>query len=292
MYLYHYTSIESCNAILDSGTLRMSDYKLQKDSTELKRFEDAVRESMGAIGVFNILPEVLENPRAARVNFINATQRMMADSFIGITSFSTKGDDYSQWMNYGDHGQGVALRFKFDSLKALIKRYGGSLIQCDYTVGPSTKVRLAQWAWELDAMPSADYAGADHDIHISYIKSAARFKAEKYAQENEWRAIIIVRKITDWDRGRYHKYSGLPIMEWHRPSGEKDHCVYLPFATGLAPCLLDGIILGPEFRDEDFGNFKESITEKMKNYFCDVDGEFFSRSGLTDIFNDLKRICS
>lgn len=96
--VFHYCSIESFYNIISSKSLRLTDVKYFRDSTEGIRLKEFYNKAMKTYDSNNkaLIDQVL-----TEVNFVS--ERVFA------VCFSKKSDDINQWRSYADDGEGVAL---------------------------------------------------------------------------------------------------------------------------------------------------------------------------------------
>lgn len=94
---YHYTSVESLEAILDSDELWLSDYRSLNDTSELsvgREVARAIFQEYSGKPVFELLNDALE---------VSVKEAF----FVG--SFSQVGDCLNQWRAYADSSRGVSI---------------------------------------------------------------------------------------------------------------------------------------------------------------------------------------
>ena len=106
--LYHYTTIETFEKILDKKTLRGTHYSQLNDRKEVEIGIQKLKESLEKLEIANSV----RNEVSAVISDISQEK---INCF--ITSFSTQGDLLSQWRAYTDfHNGGVAIGFKGSKL--------------------------------------------------------------------------------------------------------------------------------------------------------------------------------
>ncbi|MBK2048980.1 hypothetical protein IB655_03725, partial [Francisella noatunensis] len=109
--LYHYTDVNAFKSIVENKSLWMSSPKYLNDS---KEFID------GKNKVFEFIDFYLARDKNISKDSINILQKVQeklrqSETFnddIFICSFSTRGDDLSQWRSYGQNGSGICIEFK------------------------------------------------------------------------------------------------------------------------------------------------------------------------------------
>lgn len=112
VYLYHYTSIEAFNGIVNSRSIWASDCRYLNDKLELIH----ARESF--------LAYFEGEEKEALVLFFHSYEMRRASC---ISSFSKSPEVLSQWRGYADDGQGVSIAFSKNNLVRM-----GSVVECIY----------------------------------------------------------------------------------------------------------------------------------------------------------------
>ena len=114
--LYHYTTPQGLNGIIESKSIWASHYRFTNDNTELTY-------------IFDILPEVLRDLQGNEIidEFMNRVDRW---TFTGnrrfyrevyIASFSETPDLLSQWRGYGSMGNGSCIGIDFQRVRNIRK---------------------------------------------------------------------------------------------------------------------------------------------------------------------------
>lgn len=115
--LYHYTSIESGNSILNTGKVWASDCRFLNDRNELQKAISILLET--------VTPKFYECLDLAITWWTSSRVHC-------IFSLSTSPTVLSQWRAYGNDGRGLALGFKSKFLVKKNKTGGPFLIDCAY----------------------------------------------------------------------------------------------------------------------------------------------------------------
>ncbi len=117
--VYHYTSQEAFQKILEGKEIWMSNALAMNDPGEL-RFgidivENIIKERASA-------PTVLDWIREEKRNFSNYRESFWSTEPYFLFSVSEKRNDVNQWMHYGDKGKGVALEFIWPHFRVQFKK--------------------------------------------------------------------------------------------------------------------------------------------------------------------------
>lgn len=105
---YHYCSLKSFDAIINSKEMYLSDPLKMNDTMEL----------MWGLNTLEILNNINESDNKD-IDFIYKIKKYLkiqGNSQVFIASFSSKSDDLSQWRGYADDGKGVAIGFNLNKI--------------------------------------------------------------------------------------------------------------------------------------------------------------------------------
>lgn len=127
--LYHYTSLESFEAIVRTHTLRASHIAYMNDWSEFR---------LGILMLYRVLGEarsqMSEQERAiAECIELQLKQRNLADIQTFVLCFSEDANLLSQWRAYTPHGRGVSIGFDHNLLLGRCERVKWSWTKCVYT---------------------------------------------------------------------------------------------------------------------------------------------------------------
>lgn len=194
-FLHHYTSGHGLLGILNSGEMHCTNVHYMNDSSEM----DYGREL-----VLRVLEERKENLSGATLRAVNRLPRMLEqpDFQYFITCFCEKSDLLSQWRAYGAQAAGYSIGFAVDDLIAVLPEYSELLrviyepVLQEEIVRQTLKryVAIAQLCVEsyTDHMRLEDALTRWVNITSNSLgRLVARMKSAAFAEEHEWRAVII-----------------------------------------------------------------------------------------------------
>lgn len=225
--LYHYTTLESAVAILESGALRLYRSTAMFDPLEVKLgidvFVDVLiealngtrlrkhREKLGSLflhtlRVFNLrgderdtvlLRKKMGMPMetAKITHFIDTYGGLDADRVraVYVACFTEERDAISQWRLYGGNGSGVALGFSFTD-KMTVNRYDNKSVPIH--VG-KVSYNLAQvkkrQEKDIERLLSSD--GNIWEASEKFYRDAVLLKQADYAHEKEWRVYMYAKAL-------------------------------------------------------------------------------------------------
>jgi hypothetical protein len=220
--LYHYTSLESAVAILESGTLRLYRSTAMSDPLEVKLgidvFVDVLieelnsttlrksKEKLGSLllntyQVFNLRGDERFTPalrmkmgmpkEAAKLaHFIDTYGPLDADRVraVYVACFTEERDAISQWRLYGGNGSGIALGFNF-SKEMAIERHDKKRvpIRVGQVLYDVAKIRKRQER-VIEKLLSSD--GNIWEVAEKCYRDAVLLKQADYSHEKEWRVYM------------------------------------------------------------------------------------------------------
>jgi len=202
--LYHYTSIEALLAILKSGHIWATHYQYLNDESEIKSFQNFLGQIL-RVGI-----ERSADFRRRFAPFLKSLfYAVQNDGKVYIASFSSIGDDLTQWRAYCPGGSGVSIGFDSRSLEV---KYISSASKNEFIEVNAIleKVRYMGSGWEkggfrnLERMRENSEQAAAHlgklgvskrKAHIMLLSTwlvgvAPLFKDASFASEHEWRIVI------------------------------------------------------------------------------------------------------
>jgi predicted DNA-binding antitoxin AbrB/MazE fold protein len=182
-YLYHYTTAEGFKGIVESQEIWATSIKCLNDPSEFYYGRDAYEELIRAA-----LQDVGDDFHQLILN--DALMHRGYDSLhtTFVCSFSTDGDDLSQWRAYGREG-GFAIGLPRLQLQWRATECGYWLRRCDYGMpSPGDIHKLIE---EIsDAMGNHGPSGAILAARqLMFILAGSR-KHHGFRSEQEWRAIL------------------------------------------------------------------------------------------------------
>jgi hypothetical protein len=180
--LYHYTSQHGLLGIAEKRKLRATDIRYLNDSQELELALVLAKQYMG---------KEQNSGEQKRARFaekvLTALEMLDAEKFrVYVASFSSQGDQLSQWRGYCPTGAGFSLGFNRDDLVIIATGQGFSLVPCLYCEDEQSKLisELASTARETktDVPP-------DKLFVLLLVKWAAAIKDKGFKEEEEWRLV-------------------------------------------------------------------------------------------------------
>lgn len=229
--LFHYTTFDSLQKILQSRVVRASDVRYQNDSSEYMYSVDLLA---------NHVAELTAN--GSLVGF----EKVCLDSLVMRAQASGSGEDsyifclsenenqLSQWRGYSGGG-GVAVGFGLNRLEALAKLANASLVKCEYNrtvheqgiadfvtkirqdiaphanLPPVNAVKLFWWG------PKGAKLGGRAE---EFMRLATSYKHPKFLEEAEWRLVAFGEESK---RRVRISVDGMPIPYVPISIAESDH---------------------------------------------------------------------
>lgn len=220
--LYHYTSLQACCSILNSGMLRFTDIRYCNDPEELEdglrilndvsdrvleRYKDSSFLFYTHMKIIIYLLNVLLSSEKNEKIFLERIQKEFSKSpedveglldfktIVFICCFSEKSDDLRQWIPYAQDGKGVALGFKgvnithdltqVDDVIALKVCYKRKEDKAHYV--ENLIMELHSVFVQIEPALYGDFLNFVRDgIMFDIIAS----KSSNYADELEWRFVL------------------------------------------------------------------------------------------------------
>jgi hypothetical protein len=193
--LHHYTSGHGLLGILSSGEFHCTNVLYMNDASEM---------DYGRTLVLKWIDDGLERARPDVAPYLTRIARMIEqpDFQYFVCCFCEKPDLLSQWRAYGAQAAGYSIGFSTDDLMSVLPEYS-ELVHVVYD--PSEQQRMVRGALrryvELAERCTAEYAGHERldDALVRWAAAAsnglgrliARMKSDAFAEEHEWRAVII-----------------------------------------------------------------------------------------------------
>lgn len=284
--IYHYCSLETFLQIIKNKTIRMSDINKSNDRLECRALVDSIKAvTLDLLVQYeNDFPAILiygVNNETALKHFVNLFfDKIMSDDdkLTYAACFSEECDLLSQWCQYADNGNGVAIGFNLDILKEICNSSDGALkIDKVQYLDPLEKntsniindnaekfakdlisIILGGEMRELIENPYSSGFFSHLDSQILFTDSVF-FKNAAFGAEKEWRILIE-------DDGLY-KSSGkwMEYFNWSEnehignicdlmPRGiefkseKNDICSYMDLSFKKYDEIIDNIVLGPNCR--------------------------------------------
>ncbi len=200
--LYHYTSLESAVAILESKTVRASSILYLNDAAE---FEYGMEQLKQLFSGTTSTDTRRFKKAIARNEETDEDRRNTKKIDPFIISFSVYGDLLSQWRAYCKPGLGICLGFDTNQIRRAAKNNAFELRQCIYAPDEQQRLTkelfrdwLARFAATTTTTEEDDIA---EDFMVAYAALAATFKHPSFAEEAELRLVAVSQ-----DHSRTIKY--------------------------------------------------------------------------------------
>src|SRR5580704_12789312 len=184
-YIYHYAPASSICKILESKQIRLFDtHSMKNDPLDGRQWIDVFGQILNRKNV----------PSFVRYNFAPSSPLYTRWCYSFTACFSSNCELPQQWTDFADHGKGCAIEFAFDAIQKRSDdgRYFGwtpmlygeqdQITRAEKTI--DTAVRLRRRYSDLN---DTDYWA---DAMFSFLCCGARFKPEKYRDQDEWRIFM------------------------------------------------------------------------------------------------------
>jgi hypothetical protein len=190
-YLYHYTTIQGLQGIVESQCLWASDVRYMNDSAELKYIVSMFRERITQ----------LDKHTDFLYQFVDWIENRMTNGhMVFAASFRANGNLLSQWRGYSRVGKGISIGFKSVELLALAKQGHFQLGRCIYQkerqISIIDQVIDALITMNLENLGNTEVENIFGEIEADMLRIAALFKHPSFVEEDEWRIVSPV--ITDY----------------------------------------------------------------------------------------------
>jgi|GEM_PF-4398323 len=235
----HYTSVETLEAILASGDLRMTHFRYLNDSTEMLHGKQVADCLMGA----QVDRHDATSPFFDYCRFLFGEVDDTAIQYF-VTSFSVLSDSAEMWARYADGGAGVAIAFDVRRMGALVGEKDPYYIgRVTYTAAEQLELinPLVEAARSVLRRYSSKYGYDVRDVAVQMLAAklcshlnhhSISLKDEDWSSEREWRTVFSVLKNDPPERkGRIHfRADGRPYVDVKVMSVEPDD-IRLPIAA-------------------------------------------------------------
>ena len=186
--LYHYASVATFDAILASGEMWLSDYRVLSDESEISFGRAVAERTFSSFGESSVFRELLTNCLAASRN----------EEFF-VASFSLEADCLNQWRAYGDGCRGVSIGLGMSEFITLIEcdPQAVSLSCVTYDADTqallfSTVATLARQIFELDeARGKHEPAILVRELQRTISELLPLCKDRAWTDERECRLIVV-----------------------------------------------------------------------------------------------------
>ncbi|MBU2870828.1 DUF2971 domain-containing protein, partial [Colwellia sp. E2M01] len=187
--LYHYTSIEALNSILQNKSIWVSDCRFLNDVKELNNAKEMFVNSL---------------PQYAQTALDLALHTLGFNYFHCILSLSKSPKILSQWRAYGNDGYGAALGIRCKDLNRVHSDLKKELVECVYHDHEGfIKSLLVMFKSEIDEIVELYNQNQAHNIFMQHFESSPdlldrivtqllRVKNAAFEEEGEFRFVVHV----------------------------------------------------------------------------------------------------
>ncbi len=193
--LYHYTSQRGLLSIISNKCIWATNIQYLNDATEFAYAKDLVIKEVQSL----LESEVTDDIKVFLVYFMKLVSSSSRGVSICTCSFSTKGDQLSQWNGYCPDGNGFSIGFDFNSpdLRTLLEEQHFVLLPCIYKPDEqleTIRAFIQRYRENYQNQPqesnqSARISATLTDLPTEFLKLAPQLKHPAFTQENEWRLI-------------------------------------------------------------------------------------------------------
>jgi hypothetical protein len=199
--VYHYTSAAGLYGILESGTLRASNFAYLNDASEIRYGESVVQD---------VLREFLASANGDDKTVLGVASRTLAQEGRQIefylVCFCTEPDLLSQWRGYGTGSGRFCIGFRCKELyyETASLRHDVSRVLYDYDQ-QAAKVRevivlaleaVAEMGQLNTQQREACSKGICGELFLKLVREMCFFKHPGFAEEKEWRAVHWLEDLT------------------------------------------------------------------------------------------------
>lgn len=258
--LYHYCSMESFEAIVRSGRIRLSDINMMNDFSEIswgyKIFEEAAS---------RILAREDQNSDLPNRDFFDAIDAQLASAQLSmhplLACFSTERDVLSQWRGYANDGTGVCIGFSGHKLLNCCATF--FKCQYDYEIQVEQMIGRLISAYQI----GSEFSPQDHAEHLfGYLPS---LKNPAFIEEGEVRAVHLLQvsvtengfELTDPGGQEFGKDAAICSVEFQIRDGGVVPYIDIPFYDGKPDGEITNVTLGPKNV-----NFPGNISAMLMRY--------------------------
>lgn len=219
--LYHYTSSNGLMGIIENNNIWATKTTYLNDSSEIRLALDYIREEL-----------TLQMSKSSKENYIFSYKDMLSalegieNVNVSVVSFSTNGDQLSQWRGYSRVGDGYSLGFDGKLLKEQIGYQGNIfgencyLAPCQYEPHVHKKLiidlinySLNSWGNNLSESEKAfEYSMSYESFQKDVLIISQIIKSDAFIEEEEWR-LISPRMDIEKAKFRVGKNSLIPYWE-------------------------------------------------------------------------------
>jgi len=201
--LYHYTSIDGLQGIVESRSIWATEIRYLSDAKEVFQSLDIL---------LSVIRAEYESSDATKREFLRQFEVWLRDRLVNghlvfVASLSEQGNLLSQWRAYSPIGKGVSLGFDPQYIRKIAQQQGYNLGKCVYDRQLQQRViqeifrqieeEAASNGPENDigkCHPSNSYYGIFEKFEDDLLMCAALLKHPAFSEEREWRVVSSVVK--------------------------------------------------------------------------------------------------
>lgn len=252
MIVYHYCSVANALAILKEKRLRLTDVYHMNDAKEARYLYTLYLEELSQLSNDESMNAFYEFALSHNNHFYSKYLKSDSGRFAGC--FSVEVDLASQWISYGDNGQGYAIGIEDEYFKELEDAFTYDKIEyfSPDTIKEHVQELYHKYKHEIQAHPRStkllDNILLDikkHNIDSCLIKSY-HFKSEQ-----EKRLVY---------KGKTHEYKSEHFRIERKDYYAKRNYINAYLGLYFDPKIVKDIIIGPKNRNE-----AEDIKELLKD---------------------------
>lgn len=209
--VWHYTTWRGLQGILGSKAIWASHLEFLNDQ---KEFNLAVETAVNVLQ--RSFPDDLEQRRRERVERASTWLGRTQKRALCVASFSTEGDDLSQWRAYSKGHVGIAIGFESRRLLEIAAREEGRFVRCLYCADEHRGLLEPALKDLVDAInaPIENHERYCNDVERVWFNAmrdlfthATRIKHGAFFGEREWR-LVVPSQGRDWG---FHESHSLAV---------------------------------------------------------------------------------
>ena len=194
--LFHYTSLEGLQGIVNEKALRATSVHYLNDASESALgtgllYESAIRAKQQAAGIDEEFLEFFLD--------VVRTKLLVEVNPVFVLCFSEVRNQLSQWRSYSQHGRGVCIAFDAKLLVERMQALGWTFQPCRYGIeSQRTYVEAILSRLRREATENPPPSAADRSAHFravcercmpAVLQVVTYAKHKAFAEEREWRFI-------------------------------------------------------------------------------------------------------
>jgi len=195
--LYHYTSLDAINGIVESKSLWPTDIRYFQDAAEMRHTAEWLRFEIG-----QRIEQKATNAKLLGQFREWLSHRLTSGHMLFVVSFTANGNLLSQWRGYCSHGKGISLGFDPNHISKCAQKQAFQMTRCIYDSNEKRQIvakiidaieAVAQERGEnKDASkrhPSQSFYDVFEEVEGDLLRIAAAIKHNSFKEEQEWRVV-------------------------------------------------------------------------------------------------------